>query len=67
MKVQRLSEDDLKELRKMAKRHYLISHLLISYETIFAHACDPNSDVLEFKPAIAAAMKHYEKHLETQA
>lgn len=57
MKVQKLSEEDLKELHKLAKRNHLILHLLVSYETIFKHACNPNSDVLEFKPEIAKAME----------
>lgn len=29
--------------------------VILGYDTMFANACDPNSDVLEFKPEILAA------------
>lgn len=59
MKVRKLSESELKELRKRAKRDKsgLISHLLTSYLTVFENACDQNSDVLEFKPEILEALE----------
>lgn len=58
MKIAKMSDTGLAVLRKRAKRDKsgLLSHLLWCYEVMFENACDPNSDVLEFKPEIVAAM-----------
>ncbi len=58
MKVAKMSETDLKELREIARGDNggLIAHLLCCYETMFDNACDENADTLEFKPEIKAAI-----------
>lgn len=51
MKIRKMSQAELSELHKRSKRDRsgLLSHLILCYETVFAHACDPNSEDLEFK------------------
>ena len=63
MKMRKMSERELTELRKMARRDktQMLGHLISCYETIFNNACDENSDVLEFKPEIKEAMELFEK------
>lgn len=62
MKVAKMSDEDLKALRTRAKRDKSgrIGHLLTCYQTMLLNACNPNSDVLEFKPEIIAAMDAYQ-------
>ncbi len=64
MKMQKMSEAEIKELRKRAKRDKtgLLSHLIWCYETVFDNACDPNAETLEFKPEILAAMEAYKEN-----
>jgi hypothetical protein len=59
MQIRKLSDDELKELKRRARRDRtrLLDHLILAYETIFRHACDENSDVLDFKPEIAEALE----------
>jgi hypothetical protein len=49
MKIAVMHEDDLTILRKLARSNHRVAHLLACYETMFEHACDPSSNVLEFK------------------
>jgi hypothetical protein len=61
MKVAKMSEADLRRLQKRAKRDKtgILSHLLTCYYTMFENVCNPNSEIIEFKPEIIAAMEAY--------
>ena len=68
MKVRKMSEAEIKELRRRARRDRtgLLGHLITCYETIFDNACDPNADTLEFKPEILEAMEIRKYHALTK-
>lgn len=52
MKIAKMSYADLEEVRRRARRDktQILAHLVMCYETMFDNACDPTSEVLEFKP-----------------
>lgn len=61
MKIAKMSEEDLEEVKKLGKRNHIIQHLYWCYVTMFENACDPDSTAIEFKPEILRAIDAYEK------
>ena len=64
MKMQKMSDADIKFLKKKARQindGYILEHLILAYQTIFDNACDENAETLEFKPEILEAMKYFKE------
>jgi hypothetical protein len=66
MKMAKMSDEDMAQLRKLARRDksLRLTHLIECYYVMFDNACDETAQTLEFKPEILEAMEFYKNRGE---